>query len=47
MEDTAQDFGPIYARLADGDSLPAGAVLDTDQVHTRGSGEGWAPGGDT
>jgi phenylalanine-4-hydroxylase len=47
MEDTAQDFGPIYARLADGDSLPAGAVLDTDQVHTRGSGEGWASAGDT
>ncbi len=47
MEDTAQDFAPIYARLADGDSLPAGAVLDTDQVHTRGSGEGWARDGDT
>lgn len=47
MDDTAQDFAPIYARLADGDSLPAGAVLDGDRVHTRGSGEGWALGGDT
>jgi phenylalanine-4-hydroxylase len=46
MEDTARDFDPIYARLAGGDSLPAGAVLDGDRVFTRGSGEGWATDGD-
>ena len=46
MEQTSRDFTPMYARLADGESLPAGAVLDTDRVFTRGSGEGWATGGD-
>ena len=46
MEQTSRDFTPMYARLADGGSLPAGAVLDTDRVFTRGSGEGWATGGD-
>ena len=47
IEETSRDFTPIYARLADGDSLPAGAVLDGDAVHTRGTGEGWARDGDT
>ena len=47
MEETSREFAPMYARLANGDSLPAGAVLDDDRVFTRGSGEGWAPDGDT
>jgi phenylalanine-4-hydroxylase len=46
MEATTPDFTPIYARLAGEDALPAGAVLDADAVHTRGSGEGWTRGGD-
>jgi phenylalanine-4-hydroxylase len=46
MEETSRDFGPMYARLADGDSLPAGAVLDADRVFTRGTREGWASDGD-
>jgi phenylalanine-4-hydroxylase len=46
MEETSRDFDPMYARLADGDSLPAGAVLESDRVFTRGSGEGWAHDGD-
>jgi phenylalanine-4-hydroxylase len=47
MEQTSCDFTPMYARLADGGfSLPAGAVLESDRVFTRGSGEGWADGGD-
>jgi len=46
MEETARDFDPIYARLAGGESLPAGAVLDSDRVFTRGTGEGWARDGD-
>jgi len=46
MAETSQDFGPIYERLAGQDPLPAGAVLDTDRVYHRGTGEGWATGGD-
>ena len=46
MEATRPDFTPIYARLADLPSLPAGSVLESDRVFTRGSGEGWAEGGD-
>ncbi len=46
MEETSRDFTPMYARLADGESLPAGAVLDADRVFTRGNREGWATGGD-
>ena len=39
---TEPDFTPIYARLAKGEAYPAGKVLETDQVFTRGTGEGWA-----
>ena len=46
MDATRPDFTPIYARLAQQDSIPAGSVLDTDAVFQRGSGEGWATDGD-
>jgi phenylalanine-4-hydroxylase len=46
MDATGPDFTPIYARLATQDSYPAGAVLDSDRVFHRGSGEGWASEGD-
>ena len=43
MEATAPDFTPIYARLAQQESIPAGNVLDTDTVftsrHRRGLGD--------
>jgi len=46
MDATRPDFTPIYARLAQQGSIPAGSVLDTDAVFHRGSGEGWATDGD-
>jgi len=46
MNATAPDFTPIYARLEKQDAIPAGNVLDGDTVYTRGTGEGWAEGGD-
>jgi phenylalanine-4-hydroxylase len=46
MEATAPDFTPIYAELAQQASIPAGAVLESDKVFNRGSGEGWANDGD-
>ncbi len=46
MDATGPDFTPIYARLAQQDSVPAGAVLRTDVVFNRGTGEGWATDGD-
>jgi phenylalanine-4-hydroxylase len=46
MDATAADFAPIYARLREQDSIPAGTVLDTDTVYTRGTGEGWLQDGD-
>lgn len=46
MEATRPDFTPIYARLAQQDSIPAGTVLDSDRVFTRGTGEGWSDEGD-
>jgi phenylalanine-4-hydroxylase len=46
MAETSRDFAPMYARLADGGSLPAGTVLDGDRVFTRGTREGWASDGD-
>jgi len=46
MEATAPDFTPIYARLAEQGSVPAGEVLASDTVLHRGSGEGWATDGD-
>jgi phenylalanine-4-hydroxylase len=41
MQATAPDFAPIYARLGNEPSYPAGTVLDSDRVFHRGSGEGW------
>jgi phenylalanine-4-hydroxylase len=46
MEATQPDFTPIYAALAQQDSIPAGQVLDTDAVFHRGTGEGWLNDGD-
>lgn len=46
MEATGPDFTPIYARLAEQPSLPAGTVLEDDHVFTRGTGEGWSSEGD-
>lgn len=46
MEATQPDFRPIYAELANQDSVPAGEVLHTDTVLHAGSGEGWASDGD-
>ena len=46
MAATGPDFTPIYARLAEQSSLPAGTVLDSDRVFQRGTGEGWASDGD-
>ena len=46
MDATHPDFTPIYARLAEQASIPAGTVLDTDTVFNRGTGEGWASDGD-
>ena len=46
MDATRPDFTPLYARLAQQDSIPAGNVLDSDAVFHRGSGEGWATDGD-
>ena len=46
MEATTPDFTPIYSRLAQQESIPAGTVLDTDVVFNRGTGEGWLTDGD-
>jgi phenylalanine-4-hydroxylase len=46
MDATGPDFTQIYARLATQPSYPAGAVLDSDRVFHRGTGEGWASDGD-
>ncbi len=46
MEATRPDFTPIYERLATLESLPAGSVLDSDEVIQRGNGDGWAADGD-
>ncbi|WP_037060436.1 phenylalanine 4-monooxygenase [Pseudoxanthomonas suwonensis] len=46
MQATAPDFTPIYARLAALETIPAGDVRDGDEVIHRGTGEGWASGGD-
>ena len=46
IEATRPDFTPIYARLAEQPSVPAGEVLDGDLVLHRGSGAGWASDGD-
>jgi phenylalanine-4-hydroxylase len=46
MDATRPDFAPIYARLTNEPTLPAGEVLATDRVFSRGSGEGWSNDGD-
>ena len=46
MAATEPDFTPIYARLEAQDAIPAGDVRDGDRVFHRGTGEGWADGGD-
>lgn len=46
IEATRPDFTPLYARLADAASHPAGNVLDSDTVYQRGTGEGWLSDGD-
>ncbi len=46
MDATRPDFTPLYARLAQQDSIPAGTVLETDTVFNRGTGEGWSSEGD-
>jgi phenylalanine-4-hydroxylase len=46
MAATAPDFAPIYARLANQPSLPAGEVQGTDRVFQKGTGEGWLQDGD-
>jgi phenylalanine-4-hydroxylase len=46
IEATGPDFTPIYAALAEQDSIPAGSVLDSDKVFHRGTGEGWATDAD-
>lgn len=46
MQATAPDFTPIYARVSQEESIPAGDVRDGDAVHHRGTGEGWASDGD-
>ena len=46
MRATEPDFTPIYAGLAAQESIPAGQIIQSDFVYNRGSGEGWASGGD-
>ncbi|MFK3648484.1 phenylalanine 4-monooxygenase [Lysobacter enzymogenes] len=41
MRATEPDFTPIYQRLRQHESVPAGEVLASDAVFTRGTGEGW------
>jgi phenylalanine-4-hydroxylase len=43
---TRPDFTPIYARTAAQPAIAAGEVLPGDRVFHRGTGEGWADGGD-
>jgi phenylalanine-4-hydroxylase len=46
MSATLPDFVPYYDRLESLETIPAGTVLDTDLVITRGTGEGWATDAD-
>ncbi|ALN60595.1 phenylalanine 4-monooxygenase [Lysobacter yananisis] len=46
MRATEPDFTPIYQRLREHDSIPAGDVLASDAVFNRGTGEGWLTDGD-
>ena len=45
LDDTLQDFAPIYAELARASDIPIEAVVETDQVFTRGSQAYAAAGG--
>ncbi len=42
---TLQDFGPIYARLKDAETIPIDAVLEHDRVFTHGTQAYAAKGG--
>ena len=46
FEATRPDFTPLYARLREQASLPAGEVQAGDRVLQRGTGEGWLTDGD-
>lgn len=46
MRSTEPDFTPIYERLGQQESIPAGDVQATDTIYHRGSGEGWLLDGD-
>ncbi|HEX4479974.1 MAG TPA: phenylalanine 4-monooxygenase [Rudaea sp.] len=46
MKATEPDFTPIYARLANEESIPAGEIIQSDKVYNRGTGEGWTNDGD-
>jgi phenylalanine-4-hydroxylase len=43
--ETLQDFGPVYDRLKDADTIPIDAVLPTDRVFTHGTQAYAARGG--
>lgn len=43
---TRPDFTPTYAELAALPTIPAGGIQPGDKVMQRGTGEGWAAGGD-
>ncbi|MBU1324062.1 MAG: phenylalanine 4-monooxygenase [Alphaproteobacteria bacterium] len=43
--ETLQDFGPVYARLKDAETIPIDAVLPTDEVFTHGTQAYAAKGG--
>ena len=43
FEATRPDFTPYYEELRSLPQVPSGAVLPTDKVIHRGSGEGWDP----
>jgi phenylalanine-4-hydroxylase len=45
MEATGPDFVPIYEKLAQLESIPAGDVRDGDTVFNQGTGEGWLDDG--
>ena len=46
IEATEPDFTPIYEKLGNQDSVPAGKLLAGDDVLQHGSGEGWTSDGD-
>ena len=41
FEATFADFAPVYGQLSERVAVPAGEVLASDTVFTRGTGEGW------